>query len=222
MGNPKILTPKTPNLAQAFEKNATGLVSQNGREQGLDTAYRALSEPMRSDPTCNGGFVRDHAILSMIFISDEPDQSDKSYSFYHEFFKNLKGPDRSHLVRVSVVVGPSPGGCRNAYGSAQAGPTYLQLAADLQGVQASICEQNWAKTLEKIGLISLLGRLRFKLSFRPQLPSLRVTVNHKIVPEHAEHGWQYEPSSNEVLFRGEHVPHPGSTIDIHYLVDCPE
>lgn len=222
VGVPKILTPNTPNLAAAFEKNATGMVSQSGREQGLETAYRALQEPMRSDPTCNGGFVRDHAILSMIFISDEPDQSDRPYEFYYEFFKNLKGPDRSHMIRASVVVGPTPSGCLNAYGSAKAGPRYLQLAADLQGVQASICEANWAKTLEKIGLISLLERLRYKLTRKPKPNSIRVLVDNKLIPQDTDNGWRYESSSNEIFFRGEHVPHPGNKIDIQYLVDCDE
>ena len=41
---------------------------------------------------------RPRQILSMIFLSDEEDQSNKSYEFYLDFFKNVKGKERKSMV----------------------------------------------------------------------------------------------------------------------------
>ncbi len=219
-GPTKIMTPKTPNLAKVFEQAATGLPSGRGPEMGLESAHLALSEPKRSG--CNKGFLRDDAVLSMVFISDEPDQSPDEYEYYLKFFKSLKGEERSHLIRASAVVGPSPGGCRSVYGRASPGPRYLRLASELKGVTASICEADWSKPLEQIGLWSVLSRVRFPLTRPPVMESIRVTINGKVVAPNEQQGWVYDSERNDIEFRGGSIPIPGDTIAIDYLADCPD
>lgn len=224
-GSPKFLTPKTPNLAGAFERVATTLRRSSGKEMGLEAAMLALSEPKRSDPNCNKGFLRKNAVLSLIFISDEPDQSPEEYDFYLKFFKNIKnadGEERSHMVRASAVVGASPRGCSSSFGRAYPGPKYIQLSKDLQGVAASICDEDWSKPLEKIGLWSILSRINFPLKHKPIRNSIRVRVDGKTIPQREQDGWQYDATKNQVLFRGGAVPTPGMVIEIRYLEDCPE
>lgn len=218
-GSPAIMTPQTPNLAEVFGRIATTLDSARGPEMGLEAAFLALSEPKRSG--CNKGFLRDKAVLSLVFISDEPDQSPQEYDFYVNFFKSLKGEERTHMVRASAVVGPSPGGCRSSYGRATPGPNYIRLAKELQGISASICQADWSKPLEQIGLWSILSRFKYPLSRNPINNSLRVTVNGKLVAEDEKNGWQYKSNTNEVEFHGASIPVPGDTIVVDYLVDCP-
>ena len=77
----------------------------------------ALSEPRISDPNLNGGFLREDARLSLVFVSDEEDQSPYPVDFYLNFFVGLKGVRRSHLFSASAIASPDPV-CRTACGDA--------------------------------------------------------------------------------------------------------
>jgi len=192
-------------------------------EAGLEVAYRALNFAKKGKSGCNAGFLRDEALLSIVFFSDEPDQSTRSYDFYLKFFKGFKGKSRTHMVRASAIVGPMPNGCNTGFGiPSKPGPKYINISKALSGVHASICDQNWDKTLRQVGLASILTRLRFKLRQQADIKSLKVTINGKTIPESTEDGWEYDPKTNEVIFHGVHVPKPGSQINVRYTVACPE
>jgi hypothetical protein len=71
---PRILPAASPTLVADFQRNVYVGVCGSGREQGLEAARRALSEPLLSG--ANAGFVRAGARLVLIFVSDDDDCSD--------------------------------------------------------------------------------------------------------------------------------------------------
>jgi hypothetical protein len=73
-GAGRILASGSPTLAQDFIRNVHVGVCGSGKEQGLRAAKLALSEPLLSG--ANAGFLRPHAKLAVIVVSDDDDCSD--------------------------------------------------------------------------------------------------------------------------------------------------
>ncbi len=220
-GNPKIVTPQTPSPIAAFQANVRVGISGSASELGLEAAYRALIPPASTG--CNKGFFRKAASLSMIFVSDEKDQSKQQVQFYISFFRSLKGFRNLDLIRASVVVGPPPSGCRGSGGGggfAQSSPRYWQVAKDLKGVQESICSSNWSATLSNIGSITFGYRTQFFLSRQADPKTLKVKVNGTTVKKSAQDGWQYDATNNSVNFSKSSIPPPGATVQIEYKAIC--
>jgi hypothetical protein len=218
----RILTPRTPNLFDAFSKNARLGINGDPTETGIHAAYTALQPKRLNDPSCNKGFLRKDANLSLIFVSDEPDGSKEEVDYYVKAFQQIKGEGREHLVRASAVVGPETDYCQSIYGTAEAGPRYIELTKKLSGVHALICSPNWSENLKAIGLASVLTRLHFPLSQRANGRTIQVFVDDKQIPASPTNGWQHDPTTNRISFRGTSIPLPGATVQIKYFVNCPE
>jgi len=93
-----------------FQENVKVCANGSGFERGLEAARLAL-DPIEA---LNPDFLREDAALSIVFVSDEDDDSSLPVSEYLTFFKGLKG-DRGYrddtLINLSAVVGPPPEGC---------------------------------------------------------------------------------------------------------------
>ncbi|MCK6510101.1 choice-of-anchor D domain-containing protein [Myxococcota bacterium] len=216
------ITTKTSDPSGVFQKMANVGTRGSGSEQGLEAAYRALTQPVKDSPLCNHLFYRDDASLSLVFVSDEEDQSPKSYGFYLSFFQNLKGARNANLVRGSAVVGPPPNGCRTSGTSisARSAPRYWDLAAALRGEKASICSSDWATTLSRLGAISFGLLEQFFLSRSPEPLTLQVKVNGAIVPQDPNNGWVYDAASNSIVFASSTRPPQAARIDVTYKAIC--
>lgn len=220
-GNPKIVTPQTPDPIGTFQRNVRVGTRGSPVEKGLEAAYRALIPPASTG--CNRGFYRKAASLSMIFVSDETDQSPQSVQFYVSYFKSLKGFRNVDLIRASVVVGPPPSGCRGSGGGggfAAGAPRYWQVAKELRGSQQSLCTQNWSATLSNLAAISFGYRGQFYLSRQADPLTIRVKVNGSVIKQNAQEGWTYDSTSNSILFSKKQLPPPGATIQVEYKAVC--
>lgn len=219
---PRIIKPSTPGADAIFSLNTrVGVCHWN--EQGLEAAWRALSEPLvgdMDDPRTplpmdgNAGFLRDEARLALIFLSDEEDTSPHPVAFYEQFFRGVKGGDPSK-VTISAIVGPENlATCPKA---TSAGTRYLQLARATGGIEESICTPNWAESLERLSESAFgLDRV-FPLSEQPVDTSrIRVEVDGRPLGS----GWSYQPLPNAVVFSRESVPPPGAVIEVTYPVGC--
>lgn len=218
---PRIITPSTPNAAQVFAANVqVGWCHWN--EQGLEAAYRALSEPLVSsvdDPRTsqpgdgNQGFLRRDAKLAIVVVTDEEDFSSQPVEFYLAFFQALKSQDPA-LLSFSAIVGPSNlASCPTASSS---GTRYIELAQKTGGVVESICTQNWSDSLKKISSSAFGLARRFPLNAQPgEVSSIEVEVNGQQVTS-----WSYEPSSNSILFEEGAAPPAGAAIDVTYSLGC--
>ena len=220
--NPRIITPQTPNAPGVFASNTrVGVCHWN--EQGLEAAYRALSEPLLhslDDPRTphandgNGGFLRDDARLAIIFVTDEEDFSAQPVPFYETYFKSLKDNDPAKLS-ISAIAGPRDlATCPTASSS---GTRYIQLAQSTDGVVESICTPNWAESLRKLSDTTFGAKRRFPLSEEPADPEqIVVRVNGVEVTTN----WQYDSATNSVIFDVGHAPPPGAYIEITYPLGC--
>jgi hypothetical protein len=220
--NPRIITPQTPNAPGVFAANTrVGVCHWN--EQGLESAYRALSAPLLhslDDPRTpqandgNGGFIRDDARLAIIFVTDEEDFSPQPVPFYETYFKSLKGNDPAKLS-ISAIAGPQDlASCSTASSS---GTRYIQLARATDGVVESICTPNWAESLRKLSDTTFGPKRSFPLSEQPADTSqITVWVNGVQVTQ----GWRYEGSTNSVVFDVGRAPAPGAYIEVSYPLGC--
>src|SRR5262249_25020223 len=73
-GNPKILDRNTPNLKDVFAANVCSLgTGGDGFEKGLAAVEAALTPPLIDNE--NSGFLRNDALLGVVYVSDEEDCS---------------------------------------------------------------------------------------------------------------------------------------------------
>lgn len=200
-----------------FRRLADVGVSGVEREQGLEAALLALS-PSRT-LAANAFFFREDALLSLIFVSDERDQSPREVDAYADAYRVLAPSGR---VRASAVIGPPPDGCQGDSGNATPAPRYAEIAQRLGGGVASICTEDWGSTLEQIsGLAFGLSR-SFRLSgFASELP--RVFIDGRERPPVFDTGsvnWTWDEASRTVEFTVEQTPPLGSEIRIDYSLGC--
>lgn len=212
----------TPLARFVANGQAVGTVSGSGDERGLEAMRLALSPENLADH--NFGLVRPHALLSVIIISDEFDQSlTEDLDVYEEAVLAVKGGDRTK-VTVSAVVGPMPSGCEGPAGSATEAPRYTELARRLGGVIESVCTSNWQEVLTRLSSTAFGLRARFPLAERPGDPeAIVVRVNGQPLGREELGGvarWRYQAASNSVVFVSRFIPGPGATVEIEYDTGC--
>lgn len=211
-----------PSALDAFVRIARVGIEGSGDERGLAAARLAVSEALLAGP--NFGLLRDNALLSVIIISDEFDQSpEEDVGVYADALVAAKGGDPSR-VSVSAVVGP-PGGCDSPGGGrAFPAPRYTEMARRLNGAIESVCAGDWSEVMRRLSSTAFGLRARFALSERPEDPdSLSVVVDGQPAPPRDDLGrdrWWYDPISNSVVFASRSVPGPGASIVIGYGTGC--
>jgi hypothetical protein len=233
VGNPKIITPQTPNGAGALGNNANLGTMGSGEERGLEAAYLALSDPLIN--TDNTGFIRPDAALAVIVVSDDDDTriddpnnpegagaelfpEARPVDFYVNFFRNIKGFQNQSMFSFNAVVEMAPMACVGTNDMAEAqGWRYMQVAMQTGGTVESICASDWGSTLTNIGANSFGLRRQFPLSSAPIPGSINVTVNGQ--PSSGSN-WSYDGNSNSVLFGAGSTPPAAATITVTYQVAC--
>ena len=121
------ITPETPNAADAFGQAVRVGICGSGYEMGIESAYRAVTEPLASQ--VNAGFIRDDAYLSIIFVSDEQDASPLPVNQYINAFEQVKGQRNRDIFNASALVVADPADC--GANSGLGGTRYLDVAAQM-------------------------------------------------------------------------------------------
>jgi hypothetical protein len=215
----KVVTQKIPNPIATFAQNVKVGTGGSGVEKGLEAAYQAFQPKALAG--CNNGFYRKNAALSIIFVSDEPDQSPRTVDFYVSFFKALKGIRNLDLIRATAVVGPPPSGCRNpGTGNASSAPRYWEVAKQLKGVKESSCISNWAYSLFHTSAIGFGYRTQFFLSRQAEPKTIRVKVNGRPIKQDPQDGWTYNSANSFIQFTKSQIPEPAATIEVEYQAVC--
>ena len=217
-GSPTFITPSTPNPQSALAQAVAVGENDCGPESGLAAMELALTEPNLS--TANAGFLRDDAFLSIVILSDEPEQSPYGSQYYIDFLAGLKA--NPNLVSVSTIVGDRNGGCENLCGwfnvDADPGDKYIDVQEAYPGVFDSICTCDFSQTLTNIGWSSAGFLSTFFLSQVPGDPAA-IAVD---VDGQPAGGWTYDAASNAVVFGQSWIPDAFATIAVRYSVaqDC--
>ena len=191
-------------------------IDSNGSGSGmytesLFTIFEAgLAETGSGD--CNDGFLRDDAKLSLVGVSDEPEQSINPYAYYISAFQAYKSdPDD---VVVNAVAGDYPSGC----GSAMAGTGYYEATVATGGLFLSICSTDFASHLESLAEESAAVNDSFELTQEPVPETIEVVVDGVTTST----GWEYDASTQSVVFETDYIPAGGSQLEITYMLmpDC--
>ncbi len=237
-GDPKVITPATPDPKAAFAANVQLPETDSRVERGLDAMRLALGEDLLSGD--NSGFLRANASLFVIVISDENDHSIGPVEYYSRWLEHLKGAGNENTVSMSAIVGQSPDGCAGA----EAGDRYLHVQVDTGGLFHSICSEDYGPIVEELGINAAGLRRKFYLSEGAQADTIQVlnysdqdqacqsqgecsgdkicAAGHHCadVLEEATGQvgvWSYEEGDNSVFFLHDFIPDPGSFIEVAYF-----
>ena len=211
-GTPTVLDPTTPDVAAEFAEACAVGTGGNEIEQGLMMGYEALDMATSQLPP-NDGFFRQDALLHVVFVSDEGDQSG-SWATYLANFQALKlNPDHVRLSALCGTDGQVAAGCSGSGGSADPGTGYADVALASGGILASICEEDWSASAELLGWASLALHDTFALTYEQVIPSTITVQNNGIT---LSQGWAYEAAINAVVFEPSYVPAVGDFIEIYY------
>ncbi|RME22350.1 MAG: VWA domain-containing protein [Deltaproteobacteria bacterium] len=230
-GDPLFLTPED-DYVELFQERIQIGIEGSPQEKGIDAALTALSEPLVS--SYNAGFRRPGATLSIIYVSDENDCTDRGALAGYEDevtacydhsdllvdvkvlideYRHLQLQDER--VVVSAIVGPEiDEGCDGS----KPGFRYLAMAEAFGGLQGSICEADFSRIMSDLSLEVSGVRTSFQLSHAAVEGTIEVAVGDSLVPEDETNGWTYDPEYWMVYFHGDGVPPRGSTITITYEV----
>lgn len=231
-----ILTPNTANYSTIFQDAVKckefpwntyfwecDAMGGSYTEALLTEARNAVENTDAGD--CNAGFIRQAAMLHIVLVSDEPEQS--------EFFPNaetwqmltdqiIAKRGSAGMVRISSIVGDPitatdpEGGCESGgvFGSdAVAGTGYYDATDYTNGVFLSICD-NWASSsnLQLLAEASVLLDA-YPLDYAAVEDSIEVEVNGYSVNSNY---WHYESTTQAVHFDS-NPPSEGSSVSITYI-----
>ena len=184
--NNGIITPATPNYGTVFRDAATGIqvLQTDLTEALLELSYNALTQT--GSGKCNDGFVRYGAVLHVILISDEPEQSGETWDHWVNLYRaNMWDPQM--LVISSVV---------DVFGTCGSGATgYLEASADTGGLVLDVCNSNWGVFAADLGQASVAAVQSYVLAAQPDPATLVVEVDGVAYPN----GWSYDAARNAVV-----------------------
>lgn len=206
--NTGIITASTKDAAQLMIDHAWDGMEVGRTEALLDLASSALDE---SEPGgCNEGFLREGALLHVVTISDEREQSFRPFTHWlDEYAVHAGSPS---FVTVSAVAdihyacgdGSGPGG-------------YLDAAEATGGSVLDICDPSWGSEFGDVATEILAGVRTYNLDRQAVPGSLTVYVNDVETSD-----FTYGIVTNSVTVHSPAVGE-GDMVRVAYFVgeDCP-
>ena len=216
-------------VVSRFQKYADLGINGSAFEHGLTGAQLALNKSIGG---LNEDFLRKGSFLSIIAITDEEDdgvglaktnengvnyheKNATSYSFTAEDFSNyLKkyiAPDHRYgFSAIGGTLGDDGKPCEYSGGRAyEDSAEYRKMAKKTGGFFESICDENWAEKLERIG-DDILRQIDSVSLDNPDPESIEVRVNSRLFA-----AWHFNEKHESVEF--DEIPEAGSKIEIRYL-----
>jgi hypothetical protein len=211
----QFLTPSTPNYATMFSNYVTGCNNASSffgcestyTEALLTITSRAIDQIDQAE--CNVGFLREHALLHIIMVSDEPEQSSGNWQTYVDQIIAKKGNPSN--VKISAIAGDLPSGCSSNGKSAMEGTGYWDAVNATGGVFMSFCA-DWTspQNLQMLAEASVIMD-SYPLDNPGVDGSIEVYVNGTQVTT----GWHFDQNLNSVVF-DTNPPEEGDHIRIVY------
>lgn len=203
--NTGVLTSSSSTYESVFKSKV--MTGGGSYTEALLTVAAAATSPSKLTG-CNAGFRRSDALLHIIMVSDEPEQSSKTWSvLVNQIITNIGDAGK---VKLSAIAGDVPGGCTSSGGSADPGTGYYEAANATSGEFLSICTTSWSSYMPVLAEASVT-ETTFELSATPVESSLVVYHNGA----ERTSGWTYDAATNSVEF-SEPVPEGGDTVRVTY------
>jgi len=244
--HPRILRADTPDLEEHWRFNMKVGVC-HGVERPLEAALRALTRPLivseKSSPNSpyddgNVGFLREHADLSIIFVTDQMDHSFmRTPAQYLAGFRAIKGAWRSEKVKVHAITIPASWsgfpGC--GFYSEERSDRIMTVVEATGGTWVNLCnagdQQGWAAGLRKMSAGTFEQTSRFSLQGTPADRSgdlvvdeadLEVRIDGKVLDPYMDGAtvWTYDYLTNAVIFERLFIPKAGAELAVDYQVAC--
>ena len=172
----------------------------SGTEQGLLTSQTFLERYASS-------FLRTDAILAIVYISDEEDQSKKAVA---DFLKNLQShkANKAHVKAYSIVTVKDYGNSWETKGL-----RYQEVSKQTAGLTSDI-KNDFSSTLLDIGgqIVNLLDS--FALNESPYNNAIEVYIDNV----KTEKGYTFSIEQRSVKFDANSLPKEGAKIEIRYKV----
>jgi sulfur carrier protein ThiS len=147
-------------------------------------------------------WLRNDAYLFVIYVSDEDEQSDMTQLAHLNFLKAKKNNILS-LMQVSAIMNPSDTTGRYAYITQETSGSLTSIYTDFSSTLSNIAQ----------GIMALLDT--FTLTQVPDPSTIVVTVDGQVI---AADYWNYNASTNQIIFVDGHEPMDGAEINISYFV----
>jgi hypothetical protein len=195
------------NRLDEFQANARVGLAGNTTEMGIEYGLRAIQRARAQ--TIEALKLREDAGLVVLFMSDEENKGLRPLAEYVTAYRMEKAV-------AFAIVGPRPAGCtRVGYAQAEPAPQYIDLATQTGGSSGSICNPNLSEVIEEIVIGALGASSRSALAKRPISGSLAVRTMMQVARDRVN-GFDYEPTSNSVLFFGPSAPTVGADYEAAY------
>lgn len=214
-----ILTAQTPNYTDTFLTAVqTGAYDISFTEALLTNVTNAVEKTDVGE--CNEGFLRSGAMLHIIMLSDECEQSPNpgicgtQWQDYIDRIVQQKGD--ASLVRMSAIAGDYPSGCGNPT-SAQFGSGYWESTQLTNGLFISICS-NWTDPyyLQQLALTST-QIAEFELQSQPIETSIIVLLNGI-----QSNNYTYNSTTNSVQITESITSSTSVSIQYQEKIECSE
>jgi hypothetical protein len=220
--NPTYITPQTPNGLQLLQNRVKAGENGSDYERGIESVQSAIQNAL--DPAANNpdkGFWRDDAILSLIFLSDEEDQSTTTtVADFQKFMDQLKRPfatgQRSWIANFLGVLSLTSGCTAGPFSYPSPGYRYMQLADYSGGVKESICTGSLQAAVQNLKVQIINALKDFHLPRIPVVGSIKVYKEGLLVPESKTDGWEFIPTGNIIRFHGTAVPNSNEKIHVDF------
>ena len=183
----------------------------SGMERGIEMAKYVLE----GDAAPGKDYYRESATMVIIYVSDEPDHSQGTYSSFFSFFDNFKLS--TNLMRQFAVIGDHPTGCNFPYlnrnRNIQFGEGYYEMTQRYNGAWYSICALDWGQQMQSLASTVTTQRVFDIEESDPVENTITVTINGQITNE-----WVYDSLINAIIFNEDAIPSPNQTIEIEYAI----
>jgi hypothetical protein len=212
-GVDRFLLPSEQTIFSSCVKNPPGY--EGGSEYGLVNAQEAVKSHLPRAAS-SPDKIRKDATLVVIVVTDEVPESlstvigyanfsacalpaaaqtavDTALAPYLSYFKGATDPEAKAVFNV---IG---GACSNSC-NADVAHGYKELAQQLGGQSADVCQKNLGTSLQ-VMIDAIIGAASpFTLSFVPITASLTATLDGKVVQRSRTAGFDYAASSNTLTF----------------------
>lgn len=207
-----------PNAVQKLESLLTWTHDGSDAEKGLEAMKASIQKQIAMGNAAS--FLREDALLVIVFVTDDKDFSASTVSSYETFLNDVKGENTeqrqnwiANFIGITDLNDPN---CKT-YGSFSGrGDRYIDLAQRSGGVSESICYTDFSSYLDQVTvrLKSVLNE--YILDKKPILDSLAVYKNGVLIRKGDVDGWSYNAEKNSVFLNGSAKPGPNDKIDIKY------
>ena len=194
-GEPCFITPETPDASAVFRSAVRVGTAGSPVERGLEGARVALDPSRLEGP--NQGFFRDEALLVLLFVSDEDDQSAEGVGTYLQHFRSLKGGDEDAVLAHGLIGldedswEPGPCGAGDPYeGGAVPAYRYFDFIEATGGIAAPICSGTFGQILFEMGQATTRVRDRFLLTREPVPETMTLTLAVPGTPDFVSGGFE--------------------------------